>query len=136
MLSSFGKIFVGQNKLGGFYPGEFDRRRPKMGSFEIVWKFLQEELVPGTIVKNWTVLKNDLGDEMTIVAVSKKSIDVDAPKAKAIQSPNREEFEAVWNVWEDYKMGKVLRHELRDITRYSKYIISILHWYDLNAFRP
>lgn len=107
-----------------------------MGSFEIVWKFLQEELVPGTIVKNWTVLKNDLGDEMTIVAVSKKSIDVDAPKAKAIQSPNREEFEAVWNVWEDYKMGKVLRHELRDITRYSKYIISILHWYDLNAFRP
>ncbi len=37
------------------------------------------------------------------------------------------DFLMVLNLWKDYIRGVVKRHELRDKTRFSSYIISILH---------
>ena len=42
------------------------------------------------------------------------------------ESP-REDFAAVWAHWDDYCAGEFPRHRLRDMTRFSKYVISILH---------
>ena len=39
-----------------------------------------------------------------------------------------EDFASVYELWNDYIEGDVPRYELRNITRYSKYIISIYHW--------
>jgi hypothetical protein len=101
-----------------------------MESFEAFWSYLQVNLKPGTDVKNWTAFNGYLGNKMTIVGVYNQAVEVDAPKAKTIQVVPIEDFKRVWQVWLDYKANKVRRYELRDLTRFSKYIISILHWYE------
>lgn len=101
-----------------------------MAEFSPIWNDLITRLKPGMEIRNWTVLKGYLGDTMTIEDVRRSSISVDAPGAEYIQEVPREDFESVWKLWQGYKDEKVRRIELRDITRYSKYIISILHWYE------
>jgi hypothetical protein len=98
-----------------------------MTSFETVWGYFQVNLKPGTDVKNWTAFKGYLGDSMTFGGIRGNFIGVEAPKAENILSVPREDFEKVWDVWSEYKVQKVRRYELLDMTRYSKYIISILH---------
>ena len=102
-----------------------------MKSFETVWNTLQAKLKPGTEVRNWTAHKGYLGDSMTIVDVGSRHISVDAPNARNIQRVPKTDFEKMWVVWDDYKTEKVKRYEIRDMTMFSKYIISILHWYDV-----
>lgn len=77
-----------------------------------------------------TAFRGYLGDSMAVVGVRENYIEVDAPNATAIQVVPKDDFEKVWEVWADYKRQKVKRYELRDMTRFSKYIISILHWYE------
>jgi hypothetical protein len=96
--------------------------------FEAVWQRLQAQLAPGTTVRNWTALKGTLGDEMTVVQVGWNRIVVSAPNAKMEQSVPKEDFRKVWGMWRDYKAGRVQRQEIMEVTRFSKYIISILHW--------
>lgn len=101
-------------------------------TFDQVWNTLQSHLRPGMVIKNWTAFSGYIGEDSTIVHLSQSDISVDAPGAKTIQHVPRNDFKAVWEVWEGYKKGKVPREELRDITRFSKYIISILHWYEID----
>ena len=96
-------------------------------AFVNVWHSLQGRLKPGTTIRNWTALKGHLGDEFQVVKVSPERVVVQAPKAKNIQSIPQEEFCKVWQVWEGYKAGRVERQEIRDLTRHSKYILSIFH---------
>ena len=101
-----------------------------MESFDSVWGNINKQLISGMTIDNWTVFHDYLGDSMTIVNVGRHAIEIDAPKAKNIQVVPREDFRAIWNEWSGYKQGRVQRQELRDMTRFSKYIISILHWYE------
>jgi hypothetical protein len=103
-----------------------------MESFDYVWRFLRSNLRSGTKVKNWTVHKGYLGDIMTILEIGESYVEVDSPRAQNIQNVPKKDFEAVWKIWSDYKVQKVKRSDLTPITRFSKYIISILHWYDLH----
>jgi len=51
---------------------------------------------------------------------------IDSPTAKNLQTVPKSDFKKVWEKWEEYLSGKVLRHEIRDeCTRFSSYIISI-----------
>ncbi len=93
-----------------------------------IWNALQTQLTPGTFIRNWTVQNGFLGDEFTIVSVSQNYIEVDAPGTQNIQKIPKRDFQIVYNLWDDYRSGKVRRYEIRDQTRFSKYIISILHW--------
>lgn len=101
-----------------------------MASFETVWKYIQVNLKPGSEIKNWTAFKGFLGDSMTIGGIRGNYIEVEAPKAENILNVSKKDFESVWEVWSDYKSQKVKRMELTPITRFSKYIISIFHWYE------
>jgi hypothetical protein len=101
-----------------------------MNSFDTVWSYLQRNLKVGTVIKNWTAFQGYLGDTMKVVGVRQNHIEVKAPKANHLQDVPKEDFEKVWEVWAKYKIQKVRRYELRDMTRFSKYIISILHWYE------
>jgi hypothetical protein len=95
--------------------------------FEKLWQRLQHELTSGTVVSNWTAAKGYLGDSFTIVAVRDDRVAVDSPGAKNVQMVPRRDFEAVYEVWKDYLADRIPRYALRDLTRFSKYIISILH---------
>jgi hypothetical protein len=101
-----------------------------MRLFEEVWDYLQSNLDPEAQIGNWTVFNGYLGNEMTIAGVRDDYIDVDTPTAKNTQLVPKEDFNKVWKVWSDYKDQKIKRYEVRDMTRYSTYIISILHWFE------
>jgi hypothetical protein len=101
-----------------------------MKTFEDVWLQVQAGLTVGTKIKNWTAFRGYLGDTMTISSIRENYIEIDAPNASSIQVVPKDDFEKVWRVWTDYKSQKVRRYELRNMTRFSKYLISILHWYE------
>ena len=101
-----------------------------MTEFNTIWSYIQTNLKIGTTIKNWTAYSGYLGDTMKVTAVRKNCIEVDAPNAKSTQIVPKDDFEKVWEVWSDYKDEVIKRYEVRDMTRFSKYIISILHWYE------
>ena len=101
-----------------------------MCGFTKVWFDLRKKLKNGTVIQNWTAYNGYLGDEMTIVEVGRDFIVFKVPNAKNLQNVPKEELEKVWDVWKDYKTQKVRRYELKPMTRHSKYIISLLHWYE------
>ncbi len=95
--------------------------------FTETWHRIRKGLRTGLSVRNWTRAGGYLGDRMTIESVDDSSVTVIAPRAGNPQVIPREEFEKVWHVWQSYKAGQTPRNEIRDVTRFSKYIISILH---------
>ena len=97
------------------------------------WNALQIRLRRGTVIRNWTAQNGFLGDTFTIVSVKQNYIEVDAPGAQNIQRIPQRDFQIVYNLWDDYCLGNFKRHEIRDRTRFSKYIISILHWLQNNC---
>jgi hypothetical protein len=101
-----------------------------MKTFESIWQSLVTHLRPGLTIANWTAYRGNLGDNMTVAGLRNGYIEIEAPKAKTIQIVPKADFERVWEVWSDYKSQKMPRYEIRDMTQYSKYIISILHWYE------
>jgi hypothetical protein len=101
-----------------------------MESSDEVWKYMMKNFTAGTEINNWTVDKGYLGDTMIIRRVTDGAIEVEAPGAKNMQIILREDFERVIKIWEDYSSKALNRHVVRDMTRYSKYIISILHYYE------
>jgi hypothetical protein len=76
-------------------------------------------------------LKGYLGDAITVVAINSYSVEVESPGATTIQVVPKKDFKAVSHVWEAYKQNQIQRQEIREMTRFSKYIISILHWLEM-----
>ena len=99
-------------------------------SFDQFWNELITTLKPDTEISNWTAFNGYLGDTMEIVEVKEKMIVVESPNAKNLQRISKRDVEKIWQIWPAYLAGKVQRQEIRDLTRHSKYIISILHWCD------
>ena len=95
--------------------------------FEIFWSRLQQEISAGDTVRNWTKYNGYLRDSFTIHRVDSKFVEVDAPNAYNIQHVTKNEFEKVYDLWDAYNEGDVPRWKLADITRFSKYTISILN---------
>lgn len=95
--------------------------------FEKFWLRLQHELSEDTAIHNWTAHSGYLGDSFTVIAVQQNNVAVDTPGARNIQVIPRADFEIVYPLWRDYLSGKVPRYVIRDHTRFSKYIISIIH---------
>lgn len=86
-----------------------------------------DTLRAGEEIKNWTIYSGYRGDAFRIVAVTPTYVEVEAPRAQTIQHISRSEFEKVDPLWDDYVSRRVPRHAIRDRTRFSKYIISIMH---------
>jgi len=102
-----------------------------MKTFDEVWNYLQDYLKPGMKVKNWTAYRGYIGDSIKITRIDRDSLSLESPAAnKHIQVVPKDDFESIWQVWPDYKMRRVRRYELRGKTRFSKYIISILRWFE------
>lgn len=102
-------------------------------SFDGVWQYLQRNLKPETEIQNWAVFNEYLGDNMTVTNIHQNYIYVHAPKAQTLQHIPKGDFKLVWELWSDYIEQRVKRYQIRDLTRFSKYIISIFHWYELET---
>jgi hypothetical protein len=97
-------------------------------AFTDTWTALQDTLSTGVTIENWTKDKEFLGNAFTIVRVAEDFIEVNTPNAFHLQRVPRSDFELVYRIWNSYLGRRIRRHEIRDRTRFSKYIISILHW--------
>jgi hypothetical protein len=99
-------------------------------AFPDTWNALQANLSAGTVIPNWTAHRGAIGDPFTITDVTDTFVLVDAPGAKT-QTPQRvprADFEEVYDRWDDYVHGGLARSKFSPLTRYSKYVISVLHW--------
>jgi len=85
-----------------------------------------DTLTVGEEIKNWTIHGGYLGDSFRVVTVRPTYVEVEAPSARTIQHIPRSEFAKVDRVWNDYVSRRMPRHAIRDRTRFSKYIISII----------
>lgn len=99
-------------------------------SFEIFWKTLQEQLTVNTVIKNWTVVKGYLGDDFKIIAISSNTVKIDSPNAKTVQNVSKEDFKVMFDNWEDYCSKRLRRKELTELTRVSKYSMSIIKHFE------
>lgn len=96
-------------------------------TFADTWNSIQNNLGPGAQVRNWTAAKGYLGDIFTIVRVSSGHVVISSPDAKNEQSVPKQDFQKLHGVWIGYCERSIQRQDIRDMTRFSKYIISILH---------
>ena len=97
------------------------------GDHRTPWSRIRATLTAGDTVRNCTQHGGYLGDDFTIQAVQAHAVVVETPGATNLQQVPREDFAAVWAHWDDYCRGECPRNRLRDMTRFSKYVISILH---------
>jgi hypothetical protein len=101
--------------------------------FADTWNAIQRQLVLGSVIPNWTAHKGSIGEPFKIVAITSTHIDVDAPGARSVQKVPIADFEEVYQLWEEYRHAGLSRSALTPLTRYSKYIISILHWLETQS---
>jgi hypothetical protein len=92
-----------------------------------IWPVIRANLKQGTLIRNWTAAKGNFGEDFAVTAVTDGYVVVEAPGATTEQRVPRADFEAVHKVWDQYCAASIQRHRLRDTTRFSKYVISILH---------
>jgi hypothetical protein len=85
-----------------------------------------DTLSAGEEIRNWTIHSGYLGDSFRIATVRPTYVEVEAPRAQTIQHIPRADFEKVDPLWDDYVARRLPRHSIRDRTRFSKYIISII----------
>lgn len=95
---------------------------------ESLWKTLNGRLTTGATIPNWTAAKGLLGDSFTVVGVGRNYVEVESPNAQGTQRIPVADFEQVHGLWAQYINKRIDRSYIRDMTRFSKYIISILHW--------
>jgi hypothetical protein len=101
--------------------------------FEKIWQELQSKLSSHLILPNWTADQGNFRGTMMIVNISDDSIEVESPGAKNIQKVRKQDFEEVWRIWPEYKNGKFRRGDMTKLTRFSKYVISIFHWLEMQV---
>ena len=98
-----------------------------MLSSGIVWNKIRECLQNKDIVKYWSRSGRTIRDSFIIKEVGPNYVIVIAEGTGTPQLIPKRDFLKVYEVWEGYLRGRVKRYQLRDMTRFSSYIISILH---------
>jgi hypothetical protein len=124
-------------RLQPFYDWAVEQTRADVGDgrgqretlpFTDAWATLQAVLFVGATIPNWTARNGRIGEPFEIVAINPDAVVIIAPGASTPQMVRRADFEKVYALWDDYVRGLVPRSAFTPLTRYSKYVISILHW--------
>lgn len=131
MFTEYGiKVMINNDEECAYFEnhiklGNFEKKM----KFDKFWEVIQTSLRNWTSIKNWTVLKGYLGD--IFEAKSQGSyIMCDVPTAENIQEVPKEDFYFIYNKWEEYLDGIVKRKDMLHFSRYTKYIISIIHHFE------
>ena len=84
---------------------------------------IQRALSEPTAIRNWTHFSGYIGEDFEAQA-GPAGVTCFLPQERYVPM---EEIEQVYLRWEPYCKGDIPRYEIRDITKHSKYAISILH---------
>jgi hypothetical protein len=101
---------------------------PEALPFTDTWRTLQATLSVGATIPNWTARKGQIGEPFQVAAIDSDAVVIIAPGARTPQTVRRADFEKVYALWDHYVRGLTPRSAFTPRTRYSKYVISILHW--------
>jgi hypothetical protein len=93
--------------------------------FEQIWADLRRELASPQVIRNWTRDSGYLGQNFTAQQAGDHVLCV-LPAGKELRVP-KGDFEVVYELWPGYLAGQIRRVDVREVTYYSKYVISILH---------
>lgn len=103
--------------------------------FEEFWNDLIIELSIQKTIQNWTALNGYTGEDFPAIFIRSQDfegggyIQVEPPSAHKPIRIKVKSFRKIYPLWNYYINRKIMRTELRDLTRHSKYIISIYHQY-------
>ncbi len=97
-------------------------------TFDSFWQQLVGETAQPKEIKTWSAKKGYL-DSTFLIQFRNGTIWCDSPGAQNIQVIPKKDFQELFEVWDDYTKGYVQRQQVRDLTRFSTYIIGILHHY-------
>ena len=111
-----------------FCVGECRGKEALMG--KEIWQVVSENLQAGMTVRNWTVNRGYLGDDIIIQDIGENFVEVAAPDSKtgevtSVRVP-QQDFEYVYTNWDAYLAGDMTRHELRANCRNTRYVIDVL----------
>ena len=95
--------------------------------FEAVWEQIQRTVAAGDTIRNWSHHSGYMGNDFTIHAIEARFVEIDSPGAESIQHVTREQFARVHEHWNAYNAGTFARSRFTNVTRFSTYVISILH---------
>ena len=94
--------------------------------FEGFWNYLKEELKEWKTINYWSVAGQYRKNSFE--AIAKDNYVLVYLENGSLQRIPKEDFRTVYEVWEQYLAREVKRYEIRDMTRFSSYIISIIHY--------
>lgn len=97
--------------------------------FEEFWKLLLKKLETPTLIRNWTVYSGYIGEDFIARKYSDSMIECLIPNGGPQYVPKKD-FKLVYEVWDDYKSFKVKRADLSQHSRFTKYVISIIHQFE------
>lgn len=97
--------------------------------FEEFWILLLEKLRTPTHIRNWTAYSGYVGEDFIARKYSDSMIECLIPNSKPQYIPKKD-FKLVYEVWDDYKSFKVKKADLCQHSRFTKYVISIIHQFE------
>ncbi len=97
-----------------------------MNKFDSFWNDLLKELTATTKIKNWTEKKGYFGEDFTAQVNSYNDI-VCTTLDGSVNNARKIDFETIFNNWEGYLSGRILRQDLKKKSFVTKYTISIIH---------
>ncbi|MGQ4834406.1 MAG: DUF7662 domain-containing protein [Candidatus Asgardarchaeia archaeon] len=99
----------------------------KEKSFEKFWLELIREFNNWKNVEYWSVAGRTRNKSFQAKAFGQEYILI-KPEYGSLQTVPKGDFEIVYDIWEQYLRGDVKRYEIRNMTRFSSYIISLIHY--------
>jgi hypothetical protein len=99
----------------------------KIKSFERCWQEIVSRLSPRRLYA-WSAA----GGARSSFGVTKVGADgIAVLTSKGMRYIPRKDFESVFEIWEEYVHRRVQRQSVRDLSVNSTYVISVLHWLEI-----
>jgi hypothetical protein len=92
-----------------------------------IWAELKRRLAKNSEIRSWSSATGFLGDTFTVVGPRSGHVVIKSPYDLNPQNIPDQDFISVLEVWNDYVDGKLTRADIQARTKFSKFIISILH---------
>jgi hypothetical protein len=98
--------------------------------FETFWSKLAGSISGKQIIRNWTVDRGFTGEDFTAGPVGVDCVIVYPPSAQNRLTVPKSDFRVMFDNWRSYRMKEISRGKLAELSRFTKYTISILHQYE------
>ena len=103
------------------------------GKFEDTWADIQRRLPVRESIQNWSADKGYTRGRFRITDVEPSSVTVEADGTSVPRRIAKREFQMIFADWPGYWVGTVRQSSLRDKSKNTIYILSILHWHETSS---